>query len=260
MGVGKQRMADFLLVHDAAHGAWSSGRLWGHLTAPADHPPRLFGRGRVGKVVSTDLPGHGLRTSQGRAALTFEDCVSAVVSEVQSHDLHDLVLSGHGLTAPILFHAASRLEEPPKRIVLFAGVIPDEGKTPLESLPRLSRAIFKLTAGPISARRREFRVPSSVVAHLYCNGMDPFDVIQIVGRFAPMPMQLLRTKTYLNEVTRNCPVTYVPLWRDRLLPWDTQNRMANRLGGVEMSGELDSCHEVAIERPRQVAEILLRYA
>ena len=234
--------------------------MWGHLTAPSDHPPRLYGKARVGKVVSPDLPGHGLRTAQDTSTLTFEHFVSAVVSEVQTHDLHDVILAGHGLSAPILFHAASMLHEPPRRIVLFAGVIPDEGKTPLESLPRLSRTIFKLAAGLKPPRRREFRLPSSVVDHLYCNGMDPSDVIQIVGRFAPVPLQLLRKKTYLNDLTLNCPVTYVALWRDRLLPLDTQKRMVNRLGGVEMGGELDSCHEVALERPQKMAEILLRYA
>ena len=252
-------MGDFLFVHDAGQGAWCWGKVWGYLTAPAEHPPRLHVRHAVGKLVSVDLPGHGTTTGGDISRLSFDDFVSAVTGAVQTQDLRDLTMVGHGIAAPIILHAAAKLDQPPKRIVLLAGFIPDEGKSALEMLPRSSKLGLKLIAR-LNGRGLNFRLPKAVINSLYCNGMDVFEVIKIVGRFCPLPVLLLQSKVYLNDLTRTCPVTYVPLWRDKLLSPRRQRHMAERLGNVEMVAELDSCHEVMIEHPRQVADLLLRYA
>ena len=252
-------MVDLLLVHDAGQGSWCWGRVWGHLTAPIEHPPRLYSRERVGKVAAMDLPGHGPGARQDTSSLTLDDFVAAVTDEVRSQGLHDLVMAGHGVTASILLQAAAKLEEPPKRIVLFAGIIPDEGKNALAMLSRLNRLGFKTMARSNVIGKKELRLPKAVITNVYCNGMDPFDVIQIVGRFSPLPLQLFQTRASVNNFGRTCPVTYVPLWRDRLFPPEMQRQAAERLGGVDILAELDSCHEVMIERPKQVADILLRY-
>ena len=253
-------MADFLLVHDAGHGAWNWGRVWGYLTAPVEHPPKLFARGAVGKVVAFDLPGHGTNLNGPAATKSLDDFVVGVVAEARSQGLRDLVLVGHGASAPVVLQAAANLEQPPRRIVLFAGIIPDDGKSSLEMLPRRVRLPFKMMARLNSVARKEFRLPKAVITSAYCNDMDPFDVIQIVGRFSPLPLRMIQTRVRRSEFTSVCPVTYVPLWRDRLIPSDSQRRMAERLPGVEIARDLDACHEAMIECPAQVADILLRNA
>ncbi len=253
-------MVDFLLVHDAGHGSWCWGRVWGHLTAPVEHPPRLYSRARVGNVVAIDLPRLPTRTRGRASELALDEYVAAVTSEVRSRGLHDLIMAGHGAAAPVLLRAASQLDEPPRRIVLFAGIIPGDGKTVMDILPRRNRLGLKMLARLNGMARRETRLPKAVTTNIYCNGMDPSEVIQIIGRFSPLPLQLFRARVNLKDLTPNCPVTYVPLWRDNLVPFDLQRRMAGRLDGVELAPVLDSCHEVMIERPRQVSDILLRYA
>jgi len=108
--------------------------------------------------------------------------------------------------------------------------------------------------------KAQIKLPKTVVDNIYCNGMDSGDVTQIVGRFVPFSPQMFKTKLHLSALTTNCPITYVPLWRDKLFPPALQHHMASRFPGVDMARELDSSHEVLIERPRQVAEILLNYA
>ena len=255
-------MADLLLVPDVGHGPWCWGKVWGYFTAPLEHPPKLYARSGVGKVVTLDLPGPGLSTGatgDRGPGLSLDDYARAVVGEVESHGLHNVIIVGHGLAAPIILRAAANLEEPPRRIVLFAGAIPDEGRSALDMFPRRNRLAFNLMARLNGRGKKEFRLPKAVISNAYCNGVDPFDTIQIVGRFTPVPLQLFRTKVYLNDLAVNCPVTYVPLWRDKLFPPEVQRRMARRLEGVEIAGELDSCHEVMIERPQQVVDILLKY-
>ena len=253
-------MADFLLVHDTGQGSWCWGSVWGHLTAPVEHPPRLYSRGSGGNVITLDLPGHGSRAREDVSDLTLDDFVSAVTNEVESRGLRDLILVGHGAIAPILVEAATKLEQPPKRVILFAGIIPDEGKSSMDMLPPAGRLGFNLLTKLQQSKRKGLKLPNPVIVNLYCNGMDPFDVVQIVGRFCHLPTQLVRTKIHLDGLARNFPITYVPLWRDRLASSERQIRMAERLGGVEVVRELDSCHQVMIERPKQVADILLRYA
>ena len=253
-------MTDYLLVHDAGQWSWFWGRVWGHLTSPVEHPPKLHYKGNVGQVLALDLPGHGPRARGERDVPTFDHCVSAVIGAVQDQGLHDLVMVGHGVAAPILLQAAMALEDTPKRMVLFAGVIPSEGKSPLDMLPRSSRLAFRVMATVSRTAKKEIRIPKSVITHVYCNDMDPFEVIQIFGHFSPLPLDLFRAKLFLNTAAPRYPVTYVPLRRDRLIPVALQRRMADRLRSVEMAPELDSCHEVMIERPREVADLLLRYA
>ena len=252
-------MADFLLVHDLGQGSWCWGRVWGHLTAPQEHPPRLYSRGAVGKVVALDLPGHGARAGEDISGFTSDNLVDAVADEVRQRGLRDLIMVGHGITAPILFQAASKLEEPPKRIVVFAGFIPPRGTSPRDALPPMTRMGFRAVARFTRAGKNGLKLPKAFINRFYCNGMDPFDVIQTIGRFTPMPLQLFQVRGNLNDVTHSCPVTYVPLWRDRLLSPAAQMRMAGRLEDVELAREVDSCHQVMIEQPKEVADILLRY-
>ena len=206
-----------------------------------------------------DLPRQEAGPPEDTPALTIHDCISAVADEVKAQGLRDLILVGHGLSAPIILQAASQLDELPKRIVLFAGIIPDTGRSAMDALPPLNRLGLKMLARMGRTSKYEFRLPKAVITSYYCNGMDPFEIIQIVGKYTPLPSQLFRAKIELGDFSSVCPVTYVPLWRDRLLRPELQKRMADRLGGVELEEELDSCHQVMLERPRQVADILLKY-
>ena len=253
-------MADFLLVHDIGQGAWSWGRVWGHLTAPEERPPQLSAKHNIGKVVSIDLPGHGSRAEEDTSTLTYDDFAAAVAQEVETNHLRDVILAGHGIAAPILLQAAAKLEKAPIRIVLFAGVLPYDGKSPLEMLPATTKLIFQLMTKLSRIKDGKAKIPKFLISNFYSNDLDTFDAVQIVGRFTPIPVQLLNTKVDLGKSVGDLQVTYVPLWRDRLLPLDKQRWMADRLRGVEIVEELDSCHEVMIERPDRAAEILARYA
>ena len=252
-------MTDLLLVHDAGHSSWVWGQVWGHLTAPPAHPPRLYEQSSLGKVIAMDLPGHSSRDATGDARLTFSDFASSITNEVRNQRLSDVVLVGHGVSAPLLMQAAADLEVPPKRVVLFAGVVPGPGKRVVDVLPRKLRLAFMAIAEFNSVVKREVKLPRAAITSIYCNGMDPFLMIPAVGRFTALPVQLFRSRLYLPDLSQKCPVTYVPLGRDKLVPPALQQRMAAAIRGGGISESLDTCHEVMIEQPQQVAEILLRY-
>ena len=247
-------MTDFLLVHGVGQGAWAWGRVWGYLTAPVEHPPRLAVAAAAARVESLDLSSQEALVRGG-----LDEWVEAVSDAVNSRGLRDLVLVGHGVATPVVLQAVAQLETPPKRVVFLAGVVPKEGKSPLSVFPRSVRLGFRLLNLLNGVARKDMRLPKAFVTHYLCNGMDPFDVIQIMGLFTSLPVGLLRSRVSLDTFTDHFPVTYVVLWRDRLLSPELQRTMAERLGKVEVV-ELNSCHQVTIERPKEVAELLLKYA
>lgn len=253
-------MADYLLVHGAGQGAWSWGRVWGYLTAPVQHPPRLHTPRRANKVYPLDLPGHGANTDRGNAAqVSLEECVQAIVGAVEREGLSDVVLVGHGIAGLLLLQAAGQLPHPPKRLVLIASIVPDDRQSMLAVFPRRTRKAFQLLEALGRIARQDLRLPRGVIAHYLCNGIDPMEMVHILGSFGPLPTRVLTTRVSTSGSKTPWPVTYVVLTQDRVLPPQIQHRMAGRIPGVEVL-QLDSCHQVTLAKPRELADLLLRYA
>ena len=83
-------------------------------------------------------------------------------------------------------------------------------------------------------------------------------VVESIGYFGPLPVGVLKSKTQaLGELTS--PITYAVLTEDRMVPVGLQRRMAARIPGAEVI-ELESCHQVSLRQPRELAEILLGFA
>lgn len=252
-------MTDYLLVHGAGQGAWSWGRVWGYMTAPVEHPPRLYAPRRADRVYPLDLPGHGADAGRGTAKVRLEECVHAITRSVERERLKNVVLVGHGFAGPLVMQAAGQLPLPPKRVVLVAGVVPFGQRTMLSALPQRTQAGFRLLAALSKLSRQRLRLPRSLISGRLCNGMDPMEIVQVLGLFGPLPTRVLNTRIPLDEWRLPCPVTYVVLTQDRVMPPELQGRMASQVPGVEIAS-LVSCHQVMLYRPRELANLLLRYS
>ena len=252
-------MTDYLLVHGAGQGAWSWNQVWGHLTAPVQHPPRLYVPRPANRVYPLDLPGHGSDAGGDTAEVRFEECVHAITRAVEREGLRDVVMVAHGFAASLVLKAAGELAEPPKHLVLVAGAVPLHRRTILSAFPPRTRAGFRMLAALSKLSRQELRLPRPVINGYLCNGMDPMEVVQVLGYFGPLPTRVLKSRVLLDEPQPPCPVTYVMLTRDKLLSPEAQQRMAQRFPEVEVV-TLDSCHQVMLSKPRELADILLRYS
>ena len=89
--------------------------------------------------------------------------------------------------------------------------------------------------------------------------MDTMEVVQLLRFFSPLPTRVLKTRLPVEESTLPCPVTYIVLTNDKLIPPDAQLRIAERFEDAE-TVEIDSCHQVMAQHPKKLAEVLLRYA
>ena len=229
------------------------------MTAPVEHPPRLYVPRRANRVYPLDLPGHGADTDGDTAEVRLEECVHAITRAVERENLKDVVLVGHGFAAGLVLQAVNQLPEPPKRLVLIAGIVPVNQRSMLSALPRFTRGGFRLMSVLSRLSRRELRMPPSVIGRVLCNGMDPMEVVQALGFFGPLPTRVLTARLSLEGGPPPCPVTYVVLTEDNLVPRESQERMAERIPNAEVV-PVESCHQVNLYKPKELAEILLEYA
>ena len=249
-------MSDYLLVHGAGQGAWSWGKVWGHMTAPEEHPPRLYRPRQAVRVQAVDLPGQGADVSQDAALVDISEGVQAVVGLVQRESFSDYVIAGHELGGTIALRAATELPVAPKRVILVAGIVPPAGGAPVSAYPLPARAAVRLCKTLSGLTGRDVQVPGSIVNKYLCRGLDPMQQVETVGHLGPLPLGMLTQSITLQLDSLPCPVTYIILGDDRLISPSRQRAMANRIPGATVV-ELDAGHQAATQKPRELAELLL---
>ena len=252
-------MTDYLLVHGAGQGSWSWGRVWGYLTAPSEHPPRLNSNPKINKVVTIDLPAHGADAGKDTSVVLAEECVNAIVNSVENENMSEVVLVAHGSSAPLVLKASLVLPRPPKRVILVSGAIPNPGKSLISVLPFHLRFGFTLYQLITSFLGKNMYLPKSLIYSHMCNGVDPKEIIQTIGFYGALPTRMLKTSFDFNEDYFTCPVTYIVLNEDKIFSSSEQSKMAGRIPNVELV-ELKGCHQSIIHQAEVVAEVLSKYA
>ena len=252
-------MTDYLLVHGAGQGAWVWGRVWGRLTAPEEHPPKLHRKRKANRVVPLDLPGHGLDAEGDTSAVRLEECVQSISRAVGRENLQDVVLVGHGFSGSLVLQAAAELPRPPKRIVLGAGIVPVRQHSMISACSQRARIGYRIFSFLSSLSRQEFKLPMHAINSYLCNSMGPMEVVQALGFFGPLPTRVLKSRILLEDDGPPCPVTYVVLKQDKVITPDAQRQIAQRFGNEDVV-EIEACHQVMLEKPEELAEVLLRYA
>ena len=249
-------MTDFLLIHGAGQGAWSWGKVWGHMTAPAEHPPRLFRARQSVRVRAIDLPGHGADVASDVAIVDMWESVQTVVRVVEQENFGDFTLVGHELGGTVALLAAHQLSVKPKRIVLVSGIVPPNGRPPASVYPAPAKTLIRLYRALGALLGRDIPVPFGAVTRYWCRGLDNMQQAETVGHFGPLPLRMLSQPVSLDLESLPCPVTYVVLGNDRLIAPDRQRNMAARIPNATVV-EIDAAHQAAVQRPRELAETLL---
>lgn len=238
-------MTSFVLVHDAWHGAWCWDELKTRLTSAQ-------GEREVSEVLALELPGHGSRMGDERRNITVDDYVFAVVKAVQLHRLNDVILVGHGLAACFLPQVIPRLEGTVRRAVLLAGLLPPEGRTPLQERPFIERLLARV----FNAREKGIWLPAPMLQ--YCLGLGEPSLRHVLQRLTPDPAGPWTTPTSYGQFPGSTPITYVIFLRDRFLTPRAQRTYATLFGDVEQR-EIDAGHEGILTHTAELADLLLRY-
>jgi pimeloyl-ACP methyl ester carboxylesterase len=225
-------VSTFVLIHGAGDVGW----YW-HLIES-----ELRARGH--DVVAPDLPGD----DESAGLADYADAVVAAVG-----DRKDLIVVGQsfgGFTAPLV---AARL--PVDALVFVAGMVPSPGEPPGD---------WWANTGYAKAVREQAARDGGLTG----NG-DPFVAFyhdvprklaeQAMSKERAHPSEAAMAAPWPLAALPDVPTKFVLCTEDRFFPADFLRRVvAERLGIVP--DEIAASHCVALSRPRELAEILLRYA
>ncbi len=249
-------MSDYLLVHGTTQGARSWGKVWGHMTAPVEHPPRLYRPKQALRVRAIDLPGHGADRGQDAALVSLREGVKAIADVVEGESFSDYVLVGHELGGTVALRAVGELAVKPRRIVLVSGIVPASGKPALSAYPLATRAIVRSCAMLSGLTGRDITVPSDIIGRYWFGELDMMRKVEAIGHSGPLPLRMLTEAAGLNLEELPCPVTYIVLTNNRLIAAGRQRAMAARVPGASVI-ELNAGHQVAVASPQELANTLL---
>tara|TARA_B100000809_G_C15042926_1_gene496252 strand:+ start:238 stop:1008 length:771 start_codon:yes stop_codon:yes gene_type:complete len=245
-------MNDFLLVSGMGLGRWAWSDVWGRLTSPVENPPKLSRKLSVGKVLSVNID--GLMGDQVDPSISHDEAALNIEKVINDQQLSNLVMVGHDIAAPVVLNVASRMKNPPRAVILLAGVIPLPGSSFKGSLSFAFRSQYFLTS--VFSFGKRFELPKYMIRNLWCNSMDFEEVVKVMGFFRSFPSALLIKPDVLPEASY--PITYMVLNKDRLILPNIQKSMALDLRGVKIE-VIDSCHAVMVEKPTLLSNKLLEY-
>lgn len=227
-------MTNFVLVHGGSHGAWCWDRLL----------PYLRSDPRVASVLAIDLPGHGAnRGTRPLDAITLADYVDDVAREIDSRDLRQVVLVGHSLAGITIPRAAARVPDRMQRLIYLS-----------TSNPPAGQSIADLMQHPLSPLSRgvDFK-------RMFGNDLDDETTAWLHTRLEPEPPGPIVEAVPAVTLPPGLQSTYILLERDEALPPAFQREQAQH-ANVDEVVPFDAGHSAFLSRPRELAELFLRYA
>ena len=200
------------------------------------------------RILTVNLPGRqgvpGDLDTMGIA-----DCVEAAVGQIEQAGLKDIVLVGHSMAGLTVPGVATRLgADRVRRIICVACSVPPQGKR-----------IFDTLLPPIrlAVGRAKNELPLWMAKRMFTNGMTPEQRAFSLSVLIPDASRLALETVDRSGLPDQIPRSWVLTRRDRSLPPRQQRRFIENLGGVEEVIELDTCHNVMISMPDELAAILI---
>jgi pimeloyl-ACP methyl ester carboxylesterase len=205
-------------------------------------------------VLAVDMPGHGA-TPGDLTTVTIADCVQSAVKQVETAGLGDVIVVGHslaGLTVPgmVAVLGSARVRE----MILAAACLPVQGT-----------AIVDTLVGPLAwyvrravrLRKPPATMPNALSALIFCNGMTRGQRRYTMSRIHPEAVTIIAEPVDRSDLPDDVPRTWILTLRDHALFRRVQLDSIAALGGVQTLIPVDTCHDLMISEPGQLADILL---
>jgi pimeloyl-ACP methyl ester carboxylesterase len=221
------------------HGGSFAGSCW-HRLVPLLPAP----------VVAVDLPGRGSRP-RDLAGLTIADFVDAVVDDIESRDLRDVILVGHSMAGITMPGVAERIPERLRHLVFVACTVPAHGERSVDTLDPEIRAIAEQNALNPSGGKLD----DAMATAMFCNDMDDEQIRFTLERMVPEAVQLVVEPASLTGLEHPIPRTWIRTDHDVVVPPARQDMFAERIGATVVP--LDSAHMAMISHPEALARALI---
>lgn len=236
MTVPEPSGASLVLVPGAMLGPW----IWDRTRPLLDDVPTL----------APDLPSR--RPAGGRPSpATLATAADELADAVLANDLERPVLVGHSLGGAVVWEAGRRLGARVAGLVMVAAEVPEKGRSWLDGQSRFSRLAFRAAW---AVRPRGVRPPRFVARRVLGHDLDDQASRMLGDDLHPEPPGM-----YTEPIAPVDPavpvVTYVRTTRDRALPIERQDAVAERVGAARVV-DLETGHLPMLARPQALADVL----
>jgi pimeloyl-ACP methyl ester carboxylesterase len=229
----------FVLVHGAWHGAWCWRRV-ADLLAAQGH-----------RVVTPSLTGVGERSHLLGHAVDLDTQILDVVNEMKWRELKDVVLVGHSYGGMVVSGVAEKLEKSIASLVMLDAFFPQDGQALVDLQPPHVREAFQ------NAERQGALALPPIPAAIF--NVNEEDRAWVDAQCTPHPLKCFTQKLTLTGAReRIAKKAYIRATAFPNLPFDQALEAAHDKGWHLY--ELPCGHDVMIDMPERLAEILIEVA
>jgi pimeloyl-ACP methyl ester carboxylesterase len=243
-----QQPIDFVFLHGGQQGGW----VWSEVIAAL----QSRGGGRVGRLMTLDVPGCGAKRDRPARRLSVPQVIDDLLADVDAAGLSGAVLVGHSQAGTLIPSLLAARPQAFARAVYVSCCAPEPGQTVIDMMGEGLRGEDPSVVGwPV---RRETADMATFAQAMFCNDMDEAQMaafLSQLGEDAWPEACSFEHRDWTYGAARQ-PATYVLLERDESLPLEWQQRFAERLGASRRP-RIDAGHQVMQIQPGRLAEVLL---
>jgi pimeloyl-ACP methyl ester carboxylesterase len=203
-----------------------------------------------GDVLAVDLPGRGDHPAD-LAKVGIADFVDSVVDDIESRDLHDVVLVGHSLAGLTIPQVAGRVPDRMRALVFISCTVPGEGQSTYDTLdPEIQAISDESPSDELTTLAPE------IAEAVFYNDVDDPEVLEWgLSILVPEAPASVTDAMVLSTMPRDLRRVWIRLNDDAIVAPVKQDCFVENLGGCEVL-ELDSGHMAMVSRPRDLAALL----
>lgn len=229
----------FLLIHGACHGGWC----WNEVSALLQK--------KNNKVYTPTLIGMGERFNLLTPELTLNDHVEEIVNLIKNDNLNDIILVGHSYAGLVISAVNEKVYSKISKLVFLDAFIPQNNKTGLEILPAGEQGSWADMNGDDWLQPIEPDTPK------LWGVTEKAELDYLHQYIKPFSLNFLKTKILLSNKFEQTEKVFIRCTKpsycyDLIEPFYQQ---ALQEGWQHYS--IDSHHDAMINKPNQLADILL---
>ena len=238
-------MSTYVLVH----GAWHDGQVWDRVV------PLLGAAGHAS--VTPSLTGHGERRHLLGPEVGLDTHIEDVAGLIESEDLHDVVLVGHGYAGLIIEGVVDRLPERVAQLIYLDAMIPADGEAVVD-IDTPTRSMVERT----TATDHPWRIaPEAPTADGWFGVTDPADIRWLTTFVGDESALCFQQPVRI----RNPQGGRVARAHIDCLRGPSPEAARRRLPALQPNGDravvwqLDAGHDCMVSAPEDLAALLLRF-
>ena len=241
-------MANFVLVHGAAHGAWCWSRV----------VPILQAKGH--DVIAVDLPGNGSVGDCTPLDQVDLDCYVHHVCSLLDRFQSPVVLVGHSLGGLTISQVGERRPDKICTLVYLSALLLQPGeafRSVMSDDPKLIRQGLERDSWAISDNLAYVTFHADMARHRFYNDCSPDDVDWAVGLLVPQPTGPLMGHLEITKASfGRIPRVYIECLQDQAVLPEIQKAMYTAMPCQQVLS-LDTGHSPFLSNPQGLADHLL---